>query len=161
MVIFTHTAAPTNEAAIAALEQYAGVQLPAAYRAHLLQYNGGDCTPADFEYLDQGIETESMVDAFLPLTEDEPDNLRAFTDRYKIREQLLPQRLLPIAIDPGENLICISCAGEDEGAIYFADMEQRGASATEAEGLFLIQPTLDAFLSSLKEGDDDDWSFMS
>ena len=164
MAKFSNSASPISAADLEKIQQYAGLDFPGEYKDFLLKYNGGDCYPSDYEYVEDGVLAEGIVDWFLPISASVEQNLQAYIDLYKLQEKRIPDRMLPIAFDPGDNLICLSCAGEDCGAVFFWDHEREINYSTNPDqvqtNMFFIQPSLTAFLSSLKEESDDDWDFM-
>lgn len=106
MVVFEDTSPSATVAELDELERYAQLPFPDTYRQHLLRYNGGRCQPSVFHFVEHGQPTSSLVDWFLPTRADGWGNLRDYIETYKIDEKRLPTALLPIAHDPGGNLIC-------------------------------------------------------
>ena len=137
------------------LERYAKLPFPEAYRQHLLRYNGGRCEPNVFHFVEQGQRTSSVVDGFLPTRQESWGSLGDYIETYKADEKRLPDVLLPIAHDPGGNLICLSCAGDYAGRVYFWDHETEVDYALEADStrtnLYPIADSLPQFLASLVE----------
>ena len=114
-------AEPTlSEKRLEQVERKFAIKLPIQYRKFLLAHNGGQPVPNQFHFKkEQGPYTDSMVDWFLAVYEGENDNFEEYFDTYKGDEQRLPENLVPIAHDPGGNLVCISVSGDDEGAVFF------------------------------------------
>lgn len=128
------------------VERLIGLTLPDEYKAHLLKYNGGRCIPNKFSFVEEGKTEESCIDWFLAIYDGEYDNLTKYIMIYKIDEMRLPKHILPIAHDPGGNLICISCDQKDNGYIYFWDHEKEGNNTN----LYLIEQGFSLFLNSLR-----------
>ena len=137
-----------DEAQLAAAERELRVQFPPEYRHFLAQWNGGRPRPNVFHYESHGRKKSGMVDWFLGIHGGEHDNLCEYARWYKGR---VPANLLPIAHDPGGNLICIAVSGSDLGAVYFWDHEYENPEGQppSTENVYLIAPDFDAFLASL------------
>ena len=81
-------------------------------------HNGGRPVPNQFRFKkEQGPYTDSIVDWFLAIYEGEYDNFEQYFQTYKIEDDRVPEHLVPIAHDPGGNLVCISVSGSDVGAV--------------------------------------------
>jgi hypothetical protein len=154
MVIFSQTEAQINLAQIENLEMLVGLNFPTEYKDHLLKYNGGQCTPNRFSFDVHGQESQSYIDWFLAIYDGEYDNLQNYIEIYKIEDKRLPSHILPIAHDPGGNLICISCGKNDEGSIYFWDHENEvdysSFDNSEYSNLYLIARSFNEFINGLK-----------
>lgn len=154
MAIFTETEAKLNLSEIHEIEQFVGIKFPDQYKEHLLQHNGGQCSPNVFKFNENGIWTESCIDWFLAIYNGEYDSLKNYIQTYKIEQKRMQSHLLPIAHDPGGNLICISCGGEDNGFIYFWDHENEinyvDLDDKEYSNLYLIAKTFNEFINGLK-----------
>jgi hypothetical protein len=154
MAIFTDTEKPVSMVEIEELQSLTGLVFPAEYIEHLLNQNGGRCQPNVFEFLMKGKIEMGDIDWFLAVYDGEHDNLRTYIDIYKLEEERLPPHILPIAHDSGGNLICISCAKEDYGYIYFWDHEEEFEDEAPLDGgyinLYLIEKSLKRFFASLK-----------
>jgi hypothetical protein len=89
-----------------------------------------------------------IVDAVLPVkfSSSPLSTLERSFQNVKVNHHLLPDSLVPFAIDPFGNYYCFSTREQDTGAIYFVDMERHGESASIAEYLSL---SFGAFLSKL------------
>ena len=96
-------------------ERKLGLDFPESYRRFLLAHNGGRPEPETFSLPDGSTD---LVDWFLGIHNGEEDNLLRYADAYKGR---VPDDLLPIAHDPGGNLICLGIAPPRFGQIFFWD----------------------------------------
>lgn len=152
MVKFENTEAKISIDEINNLEKTIGMTLPKDYREHLLLYNGGQCFPNEFSFKEDNKLTDSCIDWFLAIYDGEYDNLINYIDIYKLDEQRIPTNLIPIAHDPGGNLICISCDGDDKGYIYFWDHEREVDCTTNNNytNVHLISESFKGFIKSLK-----------
>lgn len=139
---------------IVKIEKKINLKFPAEYKEHLLKYNGGQCTPNLFTFIENGTQTDSCIDWFLAIYDGEYDNLEQYIDIYKLDEKRLPIHIVPIAHDPGGNLICISCGSNDNGSVYFWDHESEvdynTASDDDYSNLYLIADSFNNFLKNLK-----------
>jgi hypothetical protein len=155
MVVFIKTQPPATVAELEDLERYAKLSFPEAYKQHILRYNGGRCEPNVFYFLEQGQRTSSAVHWFLPTRREGWGSLRDYIETYKIDEKRLPSSLLPIAHDEGGNLICLACAGEEVGRVYFWDHETEVDYTVEADkvrtNLYPIADSIPQFLAALVE----------
>lgn len=156
MATFSQTEVKLSINQIEEIERYVGLKFPVEYKNHLLQYNGGQCYPNVFKFNENGNWTESCIDWFLAIYDGEYDNLKAYIKDYKLDEKRLPFHMLPIAHDPGGNLICISCGSADEGHIYFWDHEKEVdyniIDDGEYPNLYFVAMGFDEFINGLKEG---------
>lgn len=139
---------PLDGGQLVAAERDLGVQLPSEYRSFLTVWNGGRPQPNTFSYEIRGRKESGMVDWFLGIHNGEHDNLRQYTLWYKGR---IPSNLLPIAHDPGGNLICIAVSGSDLGAVYFWDheLESSEGQPPSTDNVYLIAKSFEAFLTGL------------
>lgn len=120
---------------LAAFEKHLGTQLPEPYRAHLLAHNGG--------YVDGAREICELHHVYG--IHDGPKWAR-FPDSRAIYGGLVPRNLLPIADDPGGNLLCIVVDGSNRGAVCFWDHERAG---NPADSVRELAPDFGAFLRGL------------
>lgn len=97
----------------------------------------------------------SSIDWFFAIYDGKHDNLLRYFFNYKVHRKRLPFRLIPIAHDPGGNLICISCEGADNGFVYFWDHENEVdyhvAEDNDFSNLFFIAKSFNEFLEGLKK----------
>ena len=119
--IVTGGKAPLSLDRIQSLEERLGIRLPTAYKAFLLSSNGGRPYPFVFDYTGtDGRTNSSVVDRFLSINDDEQgDDSFELEYKYHAETGRIPRHVAPIGRDPGGNLICISMAPNDNGAIYF------------------------------------------
>jgi hypothetical protein len=155
MVIFSQTKPPIELGQIQQFEKRLALKLPEEYKNHLLKYNGGRCEPSVFSFEERGIVTTSLLDRFLALYDGKYDNIETYANTYKIETKRLPYYMVPIAHDPGGNLICISCGGNDNGCIYFWDHEREVdyeiSPDSDHGNLYLIAKSFNLFLENLKK----------
>jgi cell wall assembly regulator SMI1 len=105
-----------DEEQIAQAERQLGVSLPSDYRDFLLAHNGGHPRPNVFPLFGNKSGDQAMLEWFFGIHSGENYNLMDEASYFRDR---VPRNLLPIAADPGGNLICLSVSGPDRGIIYF------------------------------------------
>ena len=145
MVKFFDTEKKLTLDEIKSMEAMYNLSFPDSYLKHLLAYNGGQCEPNIFEFVENEIVTDSDIDWFLAIYDGEFDNLKDYIKTYKIEKIRLPLDLIPIAHDSGGNLICIS---SQNGGIYFWDHEKEMPyykKEWEFNNVYLISASLQIF----------------
>lgn len=138
-----------SKQAIADAEKKLGVKLPEMYREFLLTHNGGKPQASVFKYEEEGKSNRSMVDFFLCLKQGDVYDLIENTKRLKGR---IPVELLPIAIDPFGNMVCLAVSGDKTGSVFFWDHEEE-VGDDEVPGyanVYLIAKTFKEFLDGLQ-----------
>ncbi len=139
---------PATPEALAALEADAGVVLPPDYRQALLAANGGP--PAEDLLLSLPDGGETVINSFFGAGLEGPADI--LSNLAPIAEDI-PAGFLPIAEDPGGDMILLACAGDMAGAVcYFshdrpapADVALPGYPATAR-----LAPSFTAFMASLR-----------
>ncbi len=153
MTVFQQTEDELNRSRIEQIERFVNLNFPKEYKKHLLKHNGGQCSPNMFSFTENGKITESFVDWFLAIYDGEYDNLKNYIEIYKVKEKRLPTHILPIAHDPGGNLICISCSNHDLGYVYFWDHEKevnyKKSDDSNYANLYLIAKGFNEFINGL------------
>jgi SMI1-KNR4 cell-wall len=140
MMKFRHTEPPLRPSELEDFERTCGLTLPQEFRDLYLQYNGGQ--PERDRFTDSN--GTCVVHEFLPIKYGPPRlTLEATLQRVK---SLLPDNLVPFAVDPGGAFFCFSTRAGDYGQIYFCLMEDRAGVTSRAE---FLAPSLTAFLASL------------
>jgi len=124
------------------------IKLPEEYRHFLIKYNGGYPAPDGFKFMNK--DKGSSVDRFLGLIDREYDDIRKYIEKYKNR---IPDNLIPIAYDPGSNLLCISISGGDFDNIYFweHEFEFNEGQKPDYTIVMVIANSFNDFLSKLYE----------
>ncbi len=106
------------------LEQLVGAPLPESYKAFLRFSNGGHPELDSFPVAEWDGYNAS-VNKFFRLTDD-PTDVGSLRWIYAYRPK---PTLLPIARDGGDNLLCLSVAPSDYGAVYFWTHDEPDAEA--------------------------------
>jgi len=151
-VIFCNPNHSIGSYAVKQFEHRHNMKLSAEYRNFLMQFNGGRPEPESFDFADDS--DASMINQFFGIGTGSHDDLermyRAFSDR-------IPELFLPIANDPGGNLICIGLDGADRGKIYFWDRnEEADGTIPDMSNMYLLAESFPAFLDGLYAVDDND-----
>ncbi|MBD2326000.1 SMI1/KNR4 family protein [Alkalinema sp. FACHB-956] len=109
---------------IFALEKIIQHQLPQDYTEFLMNYNViAFDNYVEFPLIEECFgEDWKSIDLFWGIVYDEARDIgHQYINNYKDR---LPNGLLPIASDAGDNIICIGIAEDIKGEIYFWDFEE-------------------------------------
>jgi len=122
-------------------------EFPEEYRNFLMRHNGGYPNPNIFRMMIRGEKNEGMIHRFLRISHSEIDGIYHYINIYKKR---IPDDFLPIAYDPGGNLILIGILGNRRGKIYFWDHENESESPIY-DNVHLISNSFDIFINSFKE----------
>ncbi len=140
-----------------AVESRYHLQLPADYREFLLTSNGGKPDRCLFRFKGKSAYTE-CIHYFLAMSDDNPNI--SFDDHfktYKDDEKRLPDAVIPVAFDPGGNLICLAVNGKKAGTVYFWDHEEERSSPRAVErgkNLAVIADSFQEFIDDLKAEED-------
>jgi cell wall assembly regulator SMI1 len=118
-ITFNEPGKKITEKDIVELEQRLEMSLPSDYRQFLLRVNGGQPEPNAFPIRDSPRDTHGLLDRLFSV--DDKDTDYDILDNAEVFRDRVPSDLLPIAFDPGGNLICLAVRGENRGKIYFWD----------------------------------------
>jgi hypothetical protein len=134
---------------IVEVEKFMNHKLPNDYLEFVLKYGGfagGAYTYFPIEPY-EGID-EGIMGIFFGINHPADSDILEACKAYKGR---VPSHLLPIADDPGCNLVCLSLDGPDKGYVYFWDMSQdSGEDPPDTSNLHLIAKSFDEFIESLR-----------
>jgi SMI1/KNR4 family protein SUKH-1 len=136
----TNRFGPATDERISTFEQAFGCRLPAEYRRFLQTHNGGRPAWPRLSFERDGGSDETVVEWFLPLHDEPypvygqqnlpPDNVLPAYFKQPLQDVINSMddpegggKLLPVARDPGGNLIVIECKGERPGSVSFFDHE--------------------------------------
>lgn len=130
------------------MESALGASLPIPYRQFLLSHNGGKPKPDRFIIHHKAGNEYGHIDRFLCNMKGDILDLVTWIKRYKNR---IPSDLIPIAVDPGGNLICLSIMGKDAGKVYFWDHENEAGENEEPwdKNIYPVSAHFDEFTESL------------
>ena len=137
-----------SEQEIASVESQLGFSLPGDYRNFLLSHNGGRPEPRGFAIESDKPNDRSVVHYFFCANKGDVYDLVTWAKRARGR---IPANLLPVALDPFGNLICLSVSGGERGKVYFWDHE-REAGESDSPGydnVYFVADSFRDFLDSL------------
>jgi cell wall assembly regulator SMI1 len=138
-----------DKSTLASFESKLGIMLPDAYRRFLLKSNGGRPDPAYFDvpsWPDGGIS----VGDFFGIRSQRAANLQFWID--EAGNELLPD-FIPVADDPGGNLLCLRLTEPDRGAIYYWDASPDRDLDETTGTMFKVAESIDEFLKRLRPPD--------
>lgn len=140
---------PIEDDIISDFENEIGIKIPKEYRDFLKEYNGGYPQPDGFSFGEQG--DGSSVDRFLSLGCEKNHDLHKYFNIYKDR---IPNGYLPIAHDPGGNLVLIKLSA-DKSMVYFWDHEDEAdeGESPSMRNVYLISQSFHEFIDGLVEVD--------
>lgn len=104
---------PAIEQAVQAVEADVGAELPDDYRQFLLRGDGGVPNRGVFTMPNGG---GSIVNRFLSTRRDQEYSL---WERFACLDEFLPDGFLPIAEDPGSNLVLLGIKGGSRGSVFY------------------------------------------
>jgi SMI1-KNR4 cell-wall len=138
-----------SELEIGQVESRLSIRLPHDYKSFLLSHNGGRTEPwMMFDIHGNESDSHAIAGFFFGIGGDSnidlEANVRAYSDR-------VPENILPIASDPGGNLLCISVSGKDEGKLYFWTHEEEceEGGIPSYENLYPVADSFENLLQSL------------
>jgi len=140
------------------VEQHIGHTLPAEYGDFLLTYGSGwfgfkKAVVFPLQHWADGLGTIDSFWGAVPHESRSQYDLIANHDSWVTGpKREVPANLLPIASDAAGNLICLSVAGEDTGAVLLWDHEEVVWVSPEPgyENVCLIAPSFSAFINLLQ-----------
>ncbi|KWX88141.1 hypothetical protein AMQ83_08640 [Paenibacillus riograndensis] len=144
---FEYSFEPATDQQLDAFETEYGLTLSKDYKEFLKINNGGKPVLRRFETLDKVIISSIMF--FFPLSEGVEANLEYFFKEYNL-SSIVPSNFLPIGRDPMDSLICLVVTGEDQGKVYFCDLDYlEEDKVLKPEFIRLIAFSFVEFLNSL------------
>ena len=140
-----------REEDIRTFELQLGISLPDDYRRFLLAHNGGQPEPGAFPVFSFAVGDYAVLNRFLGIRQGEYEDLANYY--VNVFRGRIPGDLLPIASDPGGNLICLSVAGPDRGRVYFWFHEEESDEGQSPgySNIYFIADSFSALLDSLTE----------
>jgi hypothetical protein len=138
---------PLTREAIKDFETRNGLQLPQEVVEFLLAHNGGSFGWDYPAYAIHGHprEEECLLQCFFCLSPGERTDLERV---YQVHKGRIPDELLAIASDPGNNLICVGLTGERKGKIYWWERTKERDRPTY-DNVFHLADSLKEFLDGL------------
>lgn len=148
-----------SEADIDTIAREVQQPIPEQYRKFFCAFGGQ--APGGYAYFGflspHPTMKRGVIDVFFGVIPGDSYDIFWNLQTYKGR---IPSKLLPIASDPGGNIICLSLQGQDLGSVYFWDhSREEDVGGNEEPGfsnVYLIARSLDEFINSLEMVPDDD-----
>ncbi|GAB2880081.1 hypothetical protein GCM10027277_56630 [Pseudoduganella ginsengisoli] len=149
------TAETARESVLLQFENAIGATLPDAYRIFLVS-TGGETPKMNSFPLGSGVDAWETEVSFFGLQtgayclHSVPENFKEYAGR-------IPHHLVPIGIDPGGNLICLSIAEDRCGQIFFADHDYFSYDGDEPtdDGVEFLASSFESFFGSLRDYSDE------
>jgi hypothetical protein len=148
-MIYNNTISDTefavSESDLEHIQNRFGFIFPREFWVHYLEYNGGSPDKYVYNYQDRLL----IVQELLPIRHGTKNCL--FEDTYydlKIERMVIPEHLVPFAIDPGGDYFCFSLQDDDIGAIYFFIGEY---AESPERAIIRLASSLKEFIDSLIE----------
>ena len=143
MIGFSMTFPPVDELDLAEIEHTFEFRFPEDIRVFYLEHNGGK--PEKNRFV-EGKETY-LVHGFLPIKHAARPfmTLEKSILWSKVQGSLLPEHLVPFAIDDFGNFFCFSVGEGDYGAIHFCPVDRRPSAAASKR----LAGSLNQFLAGL------------
>jgi len=139
-----------TEDSIINFEKKSGYKLPVVYKDFLLKYNGGKPRPDTYDVpsWQHGYSTVNDFNGILPGEyNDIEDNIRLLRGR-------LPTGFIPIADDPGGNVLLLCLAGSTTSKVYFWDHEnepyERGDRLEDYPNIHWVADSFTDLLNKLR-----------
>jgi hypothetical protein len=129
-------------------EKNNNIKLTEKYKNFLLRWNGGSPEPCLFDISKE--QGASVLNEFNGI-DAEYNDLEEVIDIYEFR---LPEGFIPIADDPGGNVICLGTKAPYGDHIYFWDHEQESDTPDDMSNMYFLASDIDEFLNMLYEDDE-------
>jgi hypothetical protein len=152
--VLTHCDRPISDLDIAVLVKYLGFDLPVDYKLFLKEYNGGMPDPFLFSMPSppSHIGPYGEVQSFFGI--DTQHEVNSILWNFKTYRRRMPLGFLPIACDPGDNIICYLLSGADVGSIWYWDHEREVlVGEINYSNCYPIADTLEEFLNNFCSDD--------
>ncbi|HEY0004207.1 MAG TPA: SMI1/KNR4 family protein [Pyrinomonadaceae bacterium] len=151
----TYQEQPTTPEQIREAERRMGVELPEEYKQYLLSHQGGHPDPDVFRVKwsgqdwAKGSELNSVA-WFLAPHDGKEENL---LDYYETHRDRIPKDTIPIARDPGSNLVLLGISGPNRGKVFFWRREYEaapwGAQEADYSNVGFVANSFREFIDSL------------
>lgn len=149
MALITQSNGPLAIERVEKFEAALGTRLPEQYRSFLQEFNGGRPVPKMFTISEE--QGPDIIRMFFGIG-NEYGNLE---ENYKVYEDRVPIGFVPIASDPGGNIICIGTDEEFTGKIYFWDHEEEPDDPEDMTNVYLLADSFNEFLEQLYASPED------
>lgn len=153
----TYQDQPTTLEQIREAEKTIGVELPEEYKQYLLSHKGGHPDPDGFRVQwngqdwAEGNEINSVAWMLAPY-DGEDEN---FLDYYETHKGRIPDDTVPIARDPGSNLILLGTSGPNKGKVFFwqrdYEAEPGQGEVADYSNVGFVANSFNEFINSLSD----------
>ncbi len=145
MIRLRNAAPPIVAADLDEVENRFGFRFPQELRLLYLHYNGG--RPENDRFVDDN--GQCIIHDILPIKHGgrPRGTLERTIQLVKCERHLLPDYLVPFAIDPFGNYYCFSVRSEDGGGVFAFRMDRAGEPQLAIE---FLAPSIGSFLDSLQ-----------
>jgi hypothetical protein len=137
---------PLTPEDIAQFETAHKLTIPESFRSFLLKHNGA---VFQFDYPAFRVKNERVKEALLQcffcLSDGDPIDMKRV---YRVHRKRLPEELMPIGSDPGNNLICLGIKGDHLGKLYFWERTKEHSPPTFAN-VYWLADDFESFLQGL------------
>lgn len=150
LLSITNPFPPVTSEELVRVERQLGIDLPDDYRSFLLEHNGGRPKPNTFPIHNFPSSSRGILEEFIGIKKGAYTDIRKQLNVFRDR---IPPDCLPIARDPGGNLLCLVFRGPGRGTIYFWDHEEEAEEGRPAskDNLYFVASSFNTLLSSLAE----------
>jgi hypothetical protein len=141
---------PLDAEAIRAAAAQVGLPFLPEYVEFLLARNGGSFRPWPEYRIDGCPRSEGgLLHCFFKIDANARTNL---VEEFRVHRGRMPAELLPVASDPGGNLICLACTGEKVGRVFFWERAyEADTDAGQEVGWGNVFPIAENFPTFLRE----------
>ena len=99
------------------MEQALGVTFPEDYRACVKRCHGGRPRDNNFSFVDPAIgRMESCLGVLLSFSDDDAENI---VETHRRLQPFLPEGVIPIADDGGDDFVCFQHGGQDRPSVVY------------------------------------------
>jgi len=129
------------------LEAKLGINLPIEYKDFLLLHNGGRPEKDHYGFVEN--DNGSVLDWFFAIYKG--DNCINLLKEFLRHENRIPKEFIPIARDPGSNIVCLGVNGSEYGKVYFWEFDQAVPYGEEPnfDNMYLLANNFTDFINGL------------
>ena len=148
-IYFTQDKPPVTAEKLREIEQKIGCDLPGQYKEFLFRQNGGRPKPCRFRIQWNNQEwaggwKEDEVHFFLSVHD---GNLSNFLDYYDTFKGRIPNDTVPVAYDPGGNLVLLGVGTANHGRVFFWKQSEKA----DYRNVGFVADSFNEFIGSLFE----------
>lgn len=140
---------PVDRDDFAVIEKLVGYPLGDELREFLVRSSGG--TPARTEFHYGNPPSGASIIQYFYAVSGSPRDIDLLTNAITQLRGRIPRAALPLAEDPGGNVVLIYLDGARQGEVWYWDHDQEGDPAAQDANLHFIAKNLPGFLDSLDD----------